>query len=120
MAMNELGEVCIQFHVYSDSHDQMMTALQAFLRMTHNIGLPEVKIFFTVNPAGDKQFYMRMLPSLQVQQDMLNTLGTSAMEISSSNDGTPSLPSYPYEQLLVQRSTMYGDIKHQKYCADTH
>ncbi len=102
MAMNELGEVRIQFHVYSDSHDQMMTALQAFLRMTHNIGLPEVKLFFTVNPAGDKQFYMRMLPSLQVQQDMLNTLGTSAMEISSSNDGTPSLPSYPYERLLVQ------------------
>jgi NRPS condensation-like uncharacterized protein len=33
-AMNEFGEIRIQFHVYTDSHEQMTAALEAFKR-TH-------------------------------------------------------------------------------------
>jgi hypothetical protein len=61
-AMNKLGEFCLQFHVYSDSHEQMTSTLEAFRETTCSLGLPAVHLFYTDNPAGDKQYYMHMLP----------------------------------------------------------
>ena len=111
-AMNEVGEVRMQFHVYSDSHEQMKSALEAFKRTTQNLGLPEVQYFFTDNPAADKQFYMRMLPSLKAQQDVLDSIVTSSAEEQNSTGHicTPLLPMYPYDQLDVRIATSGDDI----------
>ena len=109
-AMNELGEVRIQFHVYSDSHDQMKSALEAFRGTTTSLGLPDVRIFFTDNPAGDKQFYTRMLPSLQRQQDLLDDLCQSNTANPMNVNVDTSLPTYPYENLLVRESCKSDDI----------
>ena len=111
-AMNEVGEVRMQFHVYSNSHEQMKSALEAFERKTQNLGLPEVQYFFTDNPAADKQFYMRMLPSLKAQQDVLDSIVTSSAEEQNSTGHicTPLLPTYPYDQLDVRIATSGDDI----------
>ena len=111
--MNEAGEVHMQFHVYSDSHEQMKSALEAFKQMTHNLGLPGVQYFFTDNPAADRQFYMRLLPSpsLRVQQNVLDAIITlSAAEQDSSPSDTSLLPSYPYSHLDVRIATSSDDI----------
>ena len=92
-AMNEVGEVRIQFHIYTDSHEQMKGALEAFKRSTNNLGLPGVRIFFTDNPSGDKKFYTRMLPSLLAQQQKFDAM---------SNEKPSDMPIYPYEKLTVQ------------------
>jgi hypothetical protein len=109
-SMNELGEVCTQFHVYSDSHDQMKSALEVFSGTTPSLGLPDVRIFFTDNPAGDKQFYTCILPSLQRQQDLLDELCQSNTADPMNVDVNTSLPTYPYENLLVRESCKSDDI----------
>ena len=51
-AMNELGEVRMQFFLYSDSHDQMVTTLQAFNDTNASLGIPGPRHFVTDNPAA--------------------------------------------------------------------
>ena len=51
-ALNEFGEIRIQFHIYTDGHDQMEAALNAFKTTTKMYGMPEVRLFFT----GEREF----------------------------------------------------------------
>ena len=87
-ALNEYGEVRIQFHVYTDGHDQMATSLKAFDKTTTDFGLPEVHLFLTDDPARDKLFFPRMLESLQKQQELFDSNTTAQSE--------PSLPECSY------------------------
>ena len=64
-AVNEYGEVRVQFHVFSDSQEQMISALEAFKWTVADLGLPGVKFFTTDNPTADRRFFVDMLPSLQ-------------------------------------------------------
>jgi hypothetical protein len=98
-AMNEVGEVRFQFHVYSDSHEQMKSALEAFKGTTSSLGLPEVRLFFTDNPSGDRQFYLRQLPSLQSQQDIFDATSVTNKAV---DDIEVSPPSYPYDSIRVR------------------
>lgn len=53
--MNELGEVQMQFHVYLDSHDQIITAIQSFKKTNHMMGMVDpCLVFITDFPKGDK------------------------------------------------------------------
>ena len=107
-AMNEVGEVRIQFHVYSDSHEQMKSALEAFIGTASSLGLPKVRLFFTDNPGGDKQFYLQQLPSLQSQQDLFDALCVS----NKLADETEELfPSYQYERISVRTALTKCDVE---------
>lgn len=88
-ALNEYGEVRIQFHVYTDGHDQMATSLKAFDKTTTDFGLPEVHLFLTDDPTRDKLFFPRMLESLQKQQELFDSNTTAQSE--------PSLPECSYD-----------------------
>lgn len=46
--LNEFGEVRIQFHVFSDGHDQMVTALKVFEKTTTEYGMAGVQWFLTL------------------------------------------------------------------------
>ena len=52
----------------------MKSSLEAFKRTTNNLGLPDVRLFFTDNPSGDKNFYPEELPSLRAQQEKFDAL----------------------------------------------
>jgi hypothetical protein len=114
--MNEVGEVRIQFHVYSDSHEQMTAALEAFRRTACSLGLPPVRLFYTDNPAGDRQYFMRMLPSLRAQQDEFDALlsqsetaGQTVLDLSSNK----SLPPYPFSNIYsVRVAATKPEIEH--------
>ncbi|KAL3770800.1 hypothetical protein ACHAWU_006359 [Discostella pseudostelligera] len=107
-AMNEVGEVRIQFHIYSDSHEQMKSALEAFMGTTSSLGLPSVRLFYTDNPGGDRQFYMRQLPSLQSQQDILDELCVSNDVPAGIKD---SHPSYEYDRINVRTALTKSDVE---------
>jgi hypothetical protein len=72
-AMNELGEVRMQFHVYSDSHDQMITAIQSLKKTNHMMGMADPCLFITDNPKGDKKFFTSMFETINEQQILLDT-----------------------------------------------
>ena len=55
-------------------------ALEAFRETTCSLGLPAVHLFYTDNPAGDKQYYMYLLPTLRAQQDVFDALSTLETE----------------------------------------
>jgi hypothetical protein len=57
---NEFGEIRMQFHVVSDSHEQMVAAFESFLKTTKEYGYPPMKLMFTDNPARDKAFLLNM------------------------------------------------------------
>jgi len=98
-AVNGLGEVRIQFHVYTDSHEQMKSALEAFKLTTNELGLPEVRIFFTDNPAADHKFYPKELPSLQVQQEKYDDMCNN--DAISSTEDEDSMPFYTSDRFKV-------------------
>ena len=83
-ALNEFGEVRIQFHIYTDSQEQMTSALKAFKGTTASLGLPDVKLFSTDNPASDERYFTRELPSLLQQQRKFDKLTKNAMSTSQS------------------------------------
>ena len=99
--LNSIGEVRFQFHIYTDSHEQMTGALQAFKRTTASLGLPDVKLFFTDNPAGDQGYFMDMLPSLEEQQNKFDALcaGESASTAATS---TNEKPFYDFDSLKIR------------------
>ena len=58
---NEYGEIRIQFHVVTDSHEQMRAAIAAFRQTTEAYGQPSVDLFSTDNPSGDRAFFQGVL-----------------------------------------------------------
>ena len=99
-ALNSIGEVRIQFHVFSDSHEQMVSALEAFKLTQANFGMPGIRLFTTDNPTADKDFFLSELPSLQAQQDKFDAIvqktdTTSVMEV----DGPIA---YDFRKLTIQ------------------
>ena len=98
-ALNELGEVRMQFHVYTDSQEQMTSALEAFKRTTANLGLPGVKLFTTDNPVGDQRYFLDMLPSLDEQQKKFDAMSNE----DKPNVSTKKSPSvYDYSSIKVK------------------
>jgi hypothetical protein len=80
----------------------MTSALEAFREATCSLGLPSVCLFYTDNPAVDKPYYMRMLPSLRAQQDVFDAL--SPLEIGQLDlGGKQSLPPYLYAKIYSGR-----------------
>ena len=114
--LNEVGEVRMQFHVYSDSHEQMTAALEAFKGTACSLGLPPVRLFYTDNPAGDKQYFMRMLPSLRAQQDEFDALTTqseTAGHTVSAIGNDKSQRPYPFANISsVRVASTKPEIEH--------
>jgi len=79
--MNELGEVRIQFHIHTDSHDQMTGALEAFKATNNVLGMEDPKYFVTDNPKADAAFITAVFDSLQQQQQQLNTQRTDTAHV---------------------------------------
>ena len=72
-ATNEHGEVRIQHHVVSDSHDQMKAPLQAFSQTTKEYGLPPPELASTDNPSRDTKFLLETFESLREQKKAFNS-----------------------------------------------
>jgi hypothetical protein len=87
--LTEVGEVRIQHHVVSDSHDQKTTPLEAFKKTTQEYGLPQPQLIFTDNPSRDYNFYFNMFESIQQQKAKFNA--------GLSDLAAPNESSYPFD-----------------------
>ena len=58
----------LQFHVVTDGHDQMEAPLQAFVDTLNALNQPQPELVCTDNVPGDKEFFLRTLPSLRARQ----------------------------------------------------
>jgi hypothetical protein len=63
--------VRLQFHVVTDGHDQMEAPLQAFVDTLNALNQPQPELVCTDNVNGDREFFMRLLPSLRAMQAKL-------------------------------------------------
>lgn len=83
--MNEIGEIRLQFHLVTDSYDQLVQAIQDMLKSMVVLGQPMPKLVFTDNPASDEAFYLNQIPSVREQQQKFNELPPPSMitELSS-------------------------------------
>ena len=70
--MNQAGEIRIQFHIHTDSHDQFVAALEAFKATIRKMGLDGPKFFVTDNPRADSAFFLSIFESLREQQQCLD------------------------------------------------
>ena len=71
-ATNEYGEIRIQFYVVTGGHDQMESAIQAFLATTNAYGQRPLDLIFSDNPAADDEWFKSQIPSIQASQDRLD------------------------------------------------
>ena len=71
-ATNEIGEVCIQFHVVTDGHDQMVNALREFLDTCNKYGQHMPEFVFTDKPMDDFNFFTQEIPSIARKQQQLD------------------------------------------------
>jgi hypothetical protein len=70
--MNQIGEIRFQFHIHTDSHDQMVAALEAFKVTVRKLGMNGPKYFVTDNPRADAAFFLSIFESLREEQQRLN------------------------------------------------
>jgi hypothetical protein len=96
-AMNQYGEVRLQFHVYTDSHEQMLSALQAFEKTRTTMGFSGVSHVIGDNPKREASLFMSVMKSVRDQQS----------KYDSHKDFTAQDPSamanfYNSEQLLIK------------------
>jgi hypothetical protein len=101
-ALNEKGEIRMQYHVCTESHEQMISALQAFERTRTSLGLPGCRHVFLDNPFKEKSVFLNHLPSVMEQQEKYNN--------SAQQTETGLLSSYPFEKLVVHKATTAPEI----------
>ena len=91
--LNQYNEIRFQFHIYTDGHNQMISALNAYTLTLNAYGMDSIHVFFTDDPTRDKRFFTSHLPSLQSFQDKLNS--------NSAITHDPLLPEPDYDSQLV-------------------
>jgi hypothetical protein len=90
-AVNEVGEIRLQFHVGTDGQDQMTPAIKQLLLTMKAYGQDAPELFFTDNPQGDKHFFTETIPSLKSTQ-----LAFDSQTVSSHHEEKKSaLTNYP-------------------------
>ena len=102
-AVNEYGEVRLQFHIVSDSHEQLMSAFEAFKKTTEAYGLPPLQLLSTDNPTRDSAMAKEVFPSLQEKQAALDNLSPDALT-------RPTIPVYPFNNKVVKVTTSNGQV----------
>ena len=105
-ALNEVGEIRVQFYIHTDSHSQMMTALRVFKQTNAGLGLNGPRLFVTDNPSGDKQFFMEMLDLVQKQQLVYDSLSND----DTREAGLPYINDDIYDSAIIKTITMESHI----------
>lgn len=103
---NEFGEIRMQFHVVSDSHEQLEAALESFLKTTDEYGYPPVTIVSTDNPTRDKAFLLNMFPSVCAHQQRLDEFFSRTAVVTSE----PGLPLLSYDASNVVTLSKNAEI----------
>ena len=67
--LNQYGEVRLQFHIYTDSHEQMLSALEAFEKTRSMMGFEGVRHVIGDNPRKEKTLFLSSMQSVKEQQD---------------------------------------------------
>eukprot|EP00956_Cyclotella_meneghiniana_P022745 scaffold43394_cov22-Cyclotella_meneghiniana.AAC.1 len=70
---NEIGEVRVQHHVVSESHDQLRGPLEAFKQTAREYGLPQPSLVHTDDPSRDCNFFIEIFESLQNEKKRMNS-----------------------------------------------
>lgn len=100
-ATNEYGEIRMQFYVVTDGHDQMESAVQAFLATTSAYGQRPLDLVFTDNPGADAAWFASQIPSIQASQDRLDELAASSNTAGSADDS--NVPTIDLSRVAVSR-----------------
>ena len=94
--MNEIGQFRVQVLTGSDSHEQLEPALNAMRCTLEEQGKEGPRIVFSDNPARDKAFLMKELPSLRKTQDELDQfaaqLNDNVTPPAAPTDGNDASP----------------------------
>lgn len=87
---NEFGEVRIQHHVLSDSHEQMKPSLEAYRNTSTAFGFAHPTTIYTDNPMRDRVFFLGEFESLRNEQARLDSTVVQPT-------ATGGIPPYPYD-----------------------
>lgn len=83
---NALGEVRMQFHVVSGSHEQMIPLIAGLKASLAAYNLPPPHRLATGKPGEDEAFFMAQFPSLQKEQDRLDALTAATANDDAMDD----------------------------------
>jgi hypothetical protein len=76
----------MQFHVYSDSHEQMLAALQAYEKTRMAMGFSGATHIITDNPRRDASFFANVMESVREQQAKYDTYQQASNGESTQGD----------------------------------
>jgi hypothetical protein len=108
-ATNENGAIQLQSHTVTDGHDQMHSAISAFVNTATEYGQALPELAATDNPSRDLNWLLNMIPTLQQAQDKLDCLtGLVAKSTTNQTEMTPgtesaatALPEPPPEPMVA-------------------
>ena len=95
--LNQYGEVRLQFHIYTDSHEQMLSALEAFENTRDMLGFPGVRHIIGDNPRKEKALFLSTMPSVKEQQQKYDS-----QTLPSNRDPCSGQRYYDSEHLLIK------------------
>lgn len=108
---NQIGEIRLQFHLYTDGHDQYRAAFEAFKNTAKEYGQGHVTLAFTDNPRRDKAFLLNMFPSLRHSEKMFN---------AGNYDITDNANNYTIEASQVKYVKTEADMNAQALAIQTY
>ena len=118
---NELGEIRVQFHVVSDSHEQMESQLRALTATLQAYGKPLTRMVFGDKPAEENLFFLRMLPGVHTEQGRLDALGGAAHEsVDAATAGLDSDGSSCSIDLQRLVKVAYSSDDMERLCLNVH
>eukprot|EP00956_Cyclotella_meneghiniana_P017776 scaffold29226_cov58-Cyclotella_meneghiniana.AAC.5 len=95
--LNQYGEVRLQFHIYTDSHDQMLCALNDFEKTRTMLGFDGISHIIGDNPRKETSLFMNLMPSIRAQQDKYDSL-----KVSSGRDPSSGRLYYDPKHLITK------------------
>jgi hypothetical protein len=85
---NSIGQIRVQTLATSTAHEQIKPCLSAMKVTQEKLGMAAPSIMFTDNPAHDKDFLLKMFPTLKAQEKKLAEIAT---ERNKMLNGSPTL-----------------------------
>ena len=101
-AVNEYGEIRIQFHVVTDAHEQMSNALSAFEDTVQKLGHAPLQLLCTDKPTEDGKYFCQNIPSLRTSSFNHKLHNTSTVVIGQNT--------YAIEEQYIDYLTNIQDI----------
>lgn len=106
--MNEHSEICSQFYVATDAHDQYSVPIEEMMHTFEEYGHEKPELLIVDNPSQDKVFLLSALPSVAKKEQEYEAMHAELLEAMAVTVNNANMPT-ANNNTVSNASTTTGD-----------